>query len=334
MILYFFEKYKNKFIYLLLLSLTLPILFVCFDTLYQFFSGRDIFGYPKLEHRLSGPFGDELIVGAYLARLSPLLIILYFITFKNFPLKIIILFSMISPLIFITGERTSFFLFNFFLVFFLLFSIKKNKFKIFFSIFSIIAFFLTITLLFNSKLRDRMIHIPACEMRIFFLANDNCKSEYIEKQNISDKKIKNYYIFSAAHEGHFKTALNIFFDNKFFGSGVKMFRVKCSDPKYYEKFGCTTHPHNLLMQILAETGLVGLLFLITAISYICTKSFKIILLIFLGKNKYFHIIQLLLLIMMLQSFFILLPSGQFFNNWNAIVIYSPLGIYLKYAYYT
>lgn len=146
------------------------------------------------------------------------------------------------------------------------------------------------------------------------------------------KKNKEYFVFSKAHEGHYKTALNIFLDNKVFGVGAKMFRMKCSDPKYYSEFGCTTHPHNIVMQILAETGLIGLIFLIIAVVYIYLKAFKIGILILRNNFKSSHIIQFLLLVMMAQSFIFFLPSGQFFNNWNALIIYFPLGIYLKYVY--
>ena len=65
---------------------TLIILFiVSLDTLLQFFTGKDIFGFtgdPLNPARLSGPFGDELIVGAYLTFiLIPLLP--YYIKFFN-----------------------------------------------------------------------------------------------------------------------------------------------------------------------------------------------------------------------------------------------------------
>ena len=331
MILYFFEEYKEKFIFLLLFSIFLPIIFVFFDTAYQYFFGQDIFGYPKLDHRLSGPFGEELIVGSYLARLSPLLIICYYIVYKKLHLKVIYLFSIISPLIFLTGERTSFFLFNFFLFFLLIFAFKKNKLKNFFLVFSTIILSISLFLMFSDKLKDRMIYIPACEMRIHFLMNDTCKKNLKNDIEIQ-KKTSGHFIFSEAHEGHYKTGLNMFLDNKFFGVGVKMFRIKCSDIKYYSKHGCTTHPHNLLIQILSETGLVGLLFLIIAISYIYVKAFKIGLLILKKNFKSNQIIQFLLLVMMAQSFVIFLPAGQFFNNWNALIIYFPLGIYLKYVY--
>ena len=332
MMLYFFEEYKEKFIYLLLFSIVLPVIFVYFDTTYQYIFGQDIFGFPKLDHRLSGPFGEELIVGSYLARLSPMIVICYYIIYKKLPLKILYFFSTISILIFLTGERTSFFLFNFFLFFLFISVVKKNKFRNFFLVYFCIIFFISIFLLFNNKLRDRMIYIPACEMRIHFLMNDTCKNNLKNNEIKQQDKIAEYFIFSEAHEGHYKTALNIFLDNKFFGVGAKMFRVKCSDTKYYYKLGCTTHPHNLLMQILAETGLVGLLFLIIAISYIFIKAFRIGWVILGNNAKPSEIIKFLILIMMAQSFLIFLPSGQFFNNWNALVIYFPLGIYLKYIY--
>ena len=331
MILYFFEEYKEKFISLLLFSIFLAIIFVFFDTAYQYFFGQDIFGYPKLDHRLSGPFGEELIVGSYLARLSPLLIICYYIVHKKLHLKVIYLFSIISPLIFLTGERTSFFLFNFFLFFLLIFTFKKNKLKNFFLVFSTIILSIFLFLMLSDKLKDRMIYIPACEMRIHFLMNDKCK-EYLKNDIEKQKNTSDHFIFSEAHEGHYKTGLKMFLDNKFFGVGVKMFRIKCSDIKYYSKHGCTTHPHNLLIQILSETGLVGLLFLIIAISYIYVKAFKIGLLILKKNIKSDQIVQFLLLVMMAQSFVIFLPAGQFFNNWNALIIYFPLGIYLKYVY--
>ena len=53
---------KNIIIFLLTIS------FVIFDTLFQYFNGKDIFGFIPMERgqlsigRLSGPFGDELIL--------------------------------------------------------------------------------------------------------------------------------------------------------------------------------------------------------------------------------------------------------------------------------
>ena len=62
------------------------------------------------------------------------------------------------------------------------------------------------------------------------------------------------------HENIYKTSYNIYKDNKIFGVGPKIFRIACSDEAYNKGGGCSTHPHNTLLQLLTETGLLGFLF--------------------------------------------------------------------------
>ena len=73
------------------------------------------------------------------------------------------------------------------------------------------------------------------------------------------------------HVKHFRSALIIWEDNKFFGSGLKTFRFNCSNKKNVEtlkNFYCSTHPHNLYFEILSELGLIGL-FLLLIFIYLC-----------------------------------------------------------------
>ena len=52
----------------------------------------------------------------------------------------------------------------------------------------------------------------------------------------------------------------MFYDNKIFGVGTKMYRILCKDKRYYiNEFSCTTHPHNFYFQLLAENGIIGFL---------------------------------------------------------------------------
>jgi len=65
---------KNKKI----LSYFYYVLIICFSALIvdgyiQFFFGTNIIGLPKSGSRISSFFGDELIMGSYLSRLSPFL---------------------------------------------------------------------------------------------------------------------------------------------------------------------------------------------------------------------------------------------------------------------
>ena len=63
----------NKFLPIFSKTLFFILLFVSLDALLQYFSGKDIFGYDNHTshgNRLTGPFGDEYIVGSYLSKLA------------------------------------------------------------------------------------------------------------------------------------------------------------------------------------------------------------------------------------------------------------------------
>ena len=69
--------------------------------------------------RISSFFGDELKMGGYLMRLSPLLLALFFLfydrdKYKKFLPLVILFILLIEITIYLSGERTSFILFNFF----------------------------------------------------------------------------------------------------------------------------------------------------------------------------------------------------------------------------
>ena len=59
-----------------------------------------------------------------------------------------------------------------------------------------------------------------------------------------------------------------------------MFRYHCDEIKFKNPHSCTTHPHNILLQVLAELGLVGLLFLIV----ILFKIYKTLIMVLVKKN--------------------------------------------------
>jgi len=76
------EKKFKKIIFWVLLAI---VLFVNIDTIWQYFNTKDLFGFESQQHRLSGPFDEELIVGSYLSKMVPLLIALNYLNkFKNY----------------------------------------------------------------------------------------------------------------------------------------------------------------------------------------------------------------------------------------------------------
>ena len=304
------KKFPKHFLNFFLISL----FFLIFDSLVQFLLGNNILGWEKIHPlRISGFFGDELVLGSFLVRFLPLVVGLYvFINYEKFKFKkILFLFFIIFFIymgIIISGDRTAFYLSLLFLPFLIqLRHISYFKNKIFY-IGIIFVFILSASIMSNENLKNRLIKSTI--------------NSIISKSNNNEFKIT---LFSHNHESHIKTAIKIFKDNKMTGVGVKQFRNFCNVKKYYiDKHSCATHPHNVYAQVLSELGIIGFSFLITYLFYIILNIFRAI----LNKNKTTKtFLNIFVLSAILINLFPFAPSGNFFNNWLSIIYFFPLGFY-------
>ena len=322
------EPYFKNF---LLLTLSLTLIFVLFDTLCQYFFGFDFFGFESKTHRLSGPFNDELIVGSFIVKILPVLYSIYFLCFSKISKKMIYLFILSILVVFLSGERTSFFIVCFFSLFFFIFvSLDNKKLTLLLSIILIATSILAV-LIFDKSRFDRMVKFPICAMNLVNIDSFECeRTENTYGKYVGDKG--RVVIFSEAHEGHYKSAIKMFLDSPMFGQGIKMYRYLCGDERFVNLHSCTTHPHNTLLQILAELGFIGFIFLLFVIFKIYQTLFKIIFSkkIIIQNNE--KISFIFITVAIIQTFLIFLPSGQFFNNYLSILYYFPLGIFLNFHY--
>jgi len=117
------------------------------------------------------------------------------------------------------------------------------------------------------------------------------------------------------------------------GHGPKMFRIICKDEAYATGISpCMTHPHNFYIQLLAETGIIGFLFLFSALVHVIYTALRQFKSIILKEKRPISDYQVCLLAGILITVWPLTTNGNFFNNWLIITYSLPVGFYLQSIY--
>ena len=318
---YLFKKY-NFFVNIFFYSLVFAFSIILFDTLFQFLTGSNVLGFPRGDDPtpyVTSFFHDEKKLGSFLVRLLPLFISLfYFLNLRKFSNYIILIFGFC---IFLSSERTAFFLYMIILFFYFLIFEKKLKFLI------ISSFFIFAIFLSNKELRYKYLNYTFKQLG------------FIETEWNKDYDGKKRF-FSKEHEDLSLTAYVIYKDNYLNGSGVKTFYEICNLYKLKErenkinllenlgrnnKITCSTHPHNTYFQILSEIGVFGFIMVFFLFLKTLFKNVKIIFKKNFNKdNISFYFLNIGIII----NLFPLIPSGNFFNNWLSLIMFYPLGFWL------
>ncbi len=299
---------KNFGIYLFL-----SILIATSDGYYQYIFGNNIFGIsPEFPNRMTLLLSDKSYLGGYISRLFPLLVAIFLFNsmsgkssfLKSKYIIISIFIILIDVLLFLTGERTAFVLQLITTVALLLFLSKYKYLRLFTFLISIILI-ITITNT-NNDVKERNV------------------DQTIEQLNLGNgfQKIN---AFSTIHEGYFAHSIEVFKKNIFTGSGPNTFRKTCAEVKKINE--CSTHPHNNYIQIISETGVLGLaiiLLMILPIFIFFSKKFYYIFTRSIKVSDY----QTALMICIFLSIFPLLPTQNFFNNYINIIYFLPVGFLL------
>ena len=290
---YFIEK-GNK----ILKIWTLFFIIVSFDILFEYVFGKNILGFEsQYPARIASFSGDEMKIGGYYFGFI-LLSLFYLKKYReNLFLIFLVIFFVISLLI---GERSNFM--KIFIMYFL--------FLIFFYNISSLKKLFAITLFFIISI-SIIIKTPGLKSKFY---NHIVDQELFENIQMKNKDIDYMKVISNnRHLSHYYVAIEIFKDNKLFGSGFKSFRIESPKKKYQKNgvFGASTHPHQFHFEILSELGLVGYILIFSNLIYILFKRFD--------YNK--DLIRTGALLFILSSLIPILPSGSFFTSYGATIFF-------------
>lgn len=238
-------KSLKNFLHSMLIILT----FIIFDTWWQFFFEQDIFGFEKFSpNRLSGPFEGHAYVGSWIAKLMmiPTLLLIFYdkVNIHNYRIRNTFLFFMISTLlflsVFITGERMALLL----------------------TIACIVILFLGLSLSKAISLQKTALlltfSVGIITLFAYFFPDITQRSFFSTIEKILNWKTSDYALV-------WQSAYDVWMESPLFGAGLHNFRDACNnlgtsyDSNYSDPAGNVIcfHPHNISLQLLSETGLIG-----------------------------------------------------------------------------
>ena len=298
--------------------------FLLLDILLQFYSGKNIFGIVSEDpNRLAGFFGNEYIAGGYLQIFSFFLILSSILFSKS--KKIFLAMFLISTILLVisipmTGNRMPFILF---LLCLLLFSFLERRLRKV-SLAICLVFFTLSTILIN--LDPKEIKGYDKVLKIHSLTNDfykNSKDIFLNSKTLFEGNMKNEV--KSAHLKTFYAGVDLWKENRVFGSGLKSFRINC-------KFGfnklCSTHPHNYYIELLLDVGLIGFLS-ISSIFVISLWGFLKKNYLTFSKTFYERLLVLPPFLIVFAYAFPIKSSGSFFTTTVSTFIFLFLAILIN-----
>jgi O-antigen ligase len=300
----------NRFTYFLFLTFILVVI----NGYFQFFTGTNFFGLETPSHnRLTLLFNESLYLGGFTSRLFPLLVGLLILKYYKLSFKIhyifiaLILFISTDLLIYISGERTA------------------------------LGLLFIATALFIIYLKNfKLIRIISLITSVLLIIVISISFPNIKERNV-DHTLRQLGVtanqYSPRHSSIYAASYEIYLDNIFFGSGPKTYREICKKEDYnINKYTCNTHSHNTYLQAMAETGTIGLAYLLIAFMYVIYKINYHLFEIILKRKLTYSDYQVCLLICFILTLWPLQPSMSLFNNYINIIYYFPLGFYLHAIY--
>ena len=153
---------------------------------------------------------------------------------------------------------------------------------------------------------------------------DSVKNRYTDFLDI----LKNFN--NSSYGILFTSGIEVWKKNKLTGVGLKNFSIVCdmeisSIDKPHQP--CSTHPHNLYIQILSETGLIGLVLFLSFFVAFFVHNLKIF--FRLKKNSDQSFLFISCMCFLFSFLWSLTTSGSFYSSWNGFFYWVMIGIIIN-----
>lgn len=297
------DKYRIK---MFLTVLALAVGFVILDCLYQYVLGVDIFGKaPEGYFRLSGPFNND-VAGTFIAKTSLPLIgwwLAWSVSKRHLSWLIGgLLAAMIGVVIMLTGERMALGTYG-------------------------IGLLVVILCIKEVRLPLMLIGLVGLTgLGATITANQTLYQRYIG-HTLAD--VDDFW--SGRYGVIIVKAFDVWKEAPLTGVGLKNFRLTCETPNFDHEgpvdSWCFTHPHNPYMELLSETGVLGLLLFLLVMGLVLRdqsigwKSAR--------PDFPLNVGAAASLILFLWP---MLISKSIFSNWNGMLLWLMIGLSLAIAF--
>ena len=261
----------------------------------------DYFWHGGVAGRLTWPYGDK-VSGNYLAKVSmPVFCVLVAIVVSSrralsLPSSLLVFFTMVISVL--TGERLNLVLrCSAAAVASICWRPKFKNCSLMASVFIVLGFGL---------------------LNLFPWLNDRFIVDFVNELPISEK---------SPYFRIWLGGIHAFFSNPLIGIGPDNYRMLCIEfYKVNTSIDCHTHPHNFYVQILAETGIIGLIsfvFVYVSMTFKCINA----------RKKFRHdVVCATAFVVPLSFFFPMQSTADFFGQWNNIFMWTALGVAMSACY--
>ena len=288
----------------------------------------------NLCQRYAGPFDQEFIAGTFIVFMGTLFFSLNFLSLslskkKRLLFIISIILCFLTTLI--TGDRNPFI--SLIITLFIFFLIERNFRKDFFKFFSVLFIIGLFTTLLNVHLYERYVSagrdLLSVPEKFDFFKDKKEKFESLQESNHLNNVEKNSYLsnfkkkFNNTQWGaHYLVSIEMFKKKPMTGYGYQSYRIECHKYDYIKSsmanVRCSSHPHNYIIQLFSETGLIGFILYILFLMSIFYKLKDL-------KNNLNKPLAIFLGALLFSFLFPFKPSGSIFSSMNNSFLFYLIG---------